>query len=328
MIDYFTDRRHRVSIDGISSDWKYESSGVPQGSIIGPILFLIYINDIGSELSPDTLLPPYADDAKYSRIIRSQLDRDILQQDLSTLYQWSETWGMKFNTKKCKHLCITNKRNRLETSCNLGTERIPLSTEEKDLGVLVSHNLSWHNHIMAKVNIANKVLRLIKRTCGNYTQPHVLLKLYIHLVRTHIKFVCQVWSPHQQFLIDAIERVQRRTTKLIIKDRPYGERLQELNLLSLASRRLFMDLVFVFKCMMGLYDLDLSYYLVTADSSKYNLRHANYQFKIRCLKFSYFFKVAKSWNSLPLHLRKIESLNEFKDRLKFFLHLKDISTFS
>ena len=83
-----------------------------------------------------------------------------------------------------------------------------------------------------------------------------------------------------------------------------------------------MDLVFLFKCMMGLHDLDLSHYLVTADSSKYNLRHANYQFKI------YFFRVAKWWNSLPLHLRKIESLNEFKDHLKSFLHLKDISTFS
>lgn len=112
MGDYYTDRRHRVSIDGISSDWKYVSSGVPQGSIIGPILFLIYINDIGSEPSPDTLLPLYSDDTKCSRVIRGQLDRDILQQDLSTsLHQWSETLGMKFNTKKSKHLCITNKRN-------------------------------------------------------------------------------------------------------------------------------------------------------------------------------------------------------------------------
>ena len=215
--DYLTDRRHRPSIDGISSDCKYVSSGVPQGSIIGPILFLLYINDIGSELSPETLLPLYADDAKCSRVIQGHLDRGILQQHLSTLHQWSETWGMKFNTKKCKHLCITNKRNRLETSYSLGTERIPLSTEENDLGVLISHNLSWHNHIMAKVNIANKVLRLIKRTCGTRTQPHVLLKLYIHLVRPHIEFACQVWSPHQQFLIDTIERVQRKATKLINK---------------------------------------------------------------------------------------------------------------
>ena len=73
------------------------------------------------------------------------------------------------NTKKCKHLYITNKRKRLETSYSLGTERIPLSSEEKDLGVLISHNLSWHNHIMAKVNTANKVLSLIKRTCGTYS---------------------------------------------------------------------------------------------------------------------------------------------------------------
>ena len=87
--------------------------------------------------------------------------------------------------------------------------------------------------------------------------------------------------------------------------------------------------------LIGLYDLDLSYSLVSTDSStcKYNLRHTIYQFKIRyartnVLKFSYFFRIVKSWNSLPLHLRKTESLDDFKDCLKSFLHMKDISTFS
>ena len=87
--------------------------------------------------------------------------------------------------------------------------------------------------------------------------------------------------------------------------------------------------------LMGLYDLDLSYSLVSTDSStcKYNLRHTIYQFKIRyartnVLKFSYFFRIVKSWNSLPLHLRKTDSLDDFKDCLKSFLHMKDISTFS
>ena len=87
--------------------------------------------------------------------------------------------------------------------------------------------------------------------------------------------------------------------------------------------------------LMGLYDLDLSYSLVSTDSStcKYNLRHTIYQFKIRyartnVLKFSYFFRIVKSWNSLPLHLRKTDSLDDFKDCLKSFLHMKDLSTFS
>ena len=145
-----------------------------------------------------------------------------------------------------------------------------MSKEEKDLGVSISQPvLAYPHHGHSKHR--KKVLLLIKRTCGTCNQPHVLLKLYIHLVRPHVEFACQVWSPRQQFLIDTIDRVQRRVTKRIIKDGPYGERLQDLNLLSLASRRLFVDLVFLFKCMLGLYDLDLSYYLVTADSSKYNL---------------------------------------------------------
>ena len=201
--------------------------------------------------------------------------------------QRSENWDMKFNTKKSKRLCITNKRNRLVTSYSLGTQRIPLSTEEKDLGVLISHNLSWHKNIMAKVNTANKVLPLIKRACGTCTQPQALLKLYIHLVRPHIEFAWQVWSRYQQFLIDTIERVQRRATKLIIKDRPYGEKLQELNLLSLALRRLFMDLGFLFKCMMDLYDLDLSNYLVTANENS-KLPVQNKTCRNQCFKFFIF----------------------------------------
>ena len=84
-----------------------------------------------------------------------------------------------------------------------------------------------------------------------------------------------------------------------------------------------MDLVFLFKCTMGLYDLDLSYYLVSADNSNYNLTHSYHQFKITYARTN-----GKSWNPLPLHLRKTQSLNAFKDHLKSLLHLKDISTFS
>ncbi len=326
--DYVTDRRHRVVIDGAYSDWKYVHSGVPQGSIIGPIMFLIYINDIGSGLSPDTSLPLYADDAKCSRVIENAGDCCILQEDINFISRWSEIWDMDFNLKKCKSLSITKKRNPITTVYKLGVEDITISKEEKDLGLLLNHKLSWHDHVLNKINTANKVLRLIKRTCGKQTHPKVILKLYIHLVRPHLEYASEVWSPHQIYLKDMIESVQRRATKLVIKNKSYDERLQDLKLLSLSSRRIFKDLMFLFKCLLGHYDLDLTKYMEPADNSTYNLRHSECSFKIKyartnALKFSYFFRVVKSWNALPLPLRKSNTIREFRLGLESYLLTTD-----
>ena len=108
--DYLTNRRHRTLIEGIASDWKPVTSGVPQGSIIGPILFLVYVNDIAENLSTGTSLPLYADDAKCARVINDLNDCYTLQNDLSALHDWSKLWEMNFNSQKCKQLCITRKK--------------------------------------------------------------------------------------------------------------------------------------------------------------------------------------------------------------------------
>ena len=259
--DYLTNRRHRVIIDGMSSQWKHVTSRVPQGSLIGPILFLVYINDINLELSPDTILPLYADDAKCCRVISSQMVCEISKDDLRSITNWSEIWDMKFNIGKCKYFCITIKRNPIINTHHLGSNQISLCKEEKDLGIIITHNLAWRDHILTKVNIANGILCLIRRTCGSRPNPKIFLKLFIHLVRPHLEFTCEVWPLHQAYLVDIIEGVQRRPTRVIFKNKPYEERLKLLKLLSLAPRRKYFDLIFLFKCKQGLCDIDLSDYL-------------------------------------------------------------------
>ena len=119
---------------------------------------------------------------------------------------------MNFNPIKCKHLRITKKRNPVCATYHLGTDVLTLSKKEKDLGIIMSHNLSWRDHIMLKVNIASRMLGIIKRTCGRRPTSDVFLKLYIHLVRPHLKYACEVWSPHQAYLVDILEGVQRRAS--------------------------------------------------------------------------------------------------------------------
>ena len=170
--------------------------------------------------------------------------------------------------------------------------------EEKDLGIIMSHNLSWRDHIMLKVNIANRMLGIIKRTCGRRPTSDVFLKLYIHLVRPHLEYACEVWSPHQAYLVDILEGVQRRATKVIIKHKPYGERLKDLKLLSLVSRRKYFDLIFLFKCRQGLCEIDLSNNLEPAGNASYKLRNTELCYKMKyartnVLKFSYFHRIVK-----------------------------------
>ena len=152
---------------------------------------------------------------------------------------------------------------------------------------------------MTKVNTANKVLRLNKRTCGTCTQPHVLLKLYIHLVRPHVEFASQVWSPHR--FLGLNEALYGLSFPFEIHDGP----------------------IMIWICHIILCLLTVTHVNITSDILITSLK-----LDMRELKFSYFFRIVKSWNSLPLHLRKTESLDDFKDCLKSFLHMKDISTFS
>ena len=121
-------------------------------------IFLIYINDISSDLSLDTLIPQYADNAKLCQAISTHIDCDILNSDLRSVHSWSDTWDMSFNLGyefKCKHLRITKKKNPVSATYQLGHNELSLSKEEKDLGVVITHNLSWHEHIMSKVSTAN-----------------------------------------------------------------------------------------------------------------------------------------------------------------------------
>ena len=117
---YLTNRRHRTVIDECVSDWSFVPSGVPQGSIIGPLLFLIFINDITDNISVDTQIILYADDAKCSRELLNDDDHATLQSDLYLINDWSELWGMSFNVVKCEHLSITRKINPDESSYILG----------------------------------------------------------------------------------------------------------------------------------------------------------------------------------------------------------------
>ena len=167
---YLQGREQRVVINGISSATLPVHSGVPQGSILGPLLFVIFINDMHSVISPGTDIALYADDTKIWREILFDQDQYILQKDIDSLYQWSVVNKMNFHPGKCKVLAVTNKRLTYELPFyeyfyNLNGVILDYVDTEKDLGVIINGKLNWNTQCMALTRKANQRLGFVRRTC-------------------------------------------------------------------------------------------------------------------------------------------------------------------
>ena len=161
--NFLTNRRQRVSVNGCFSTWGSVTSGIPQGSVLGPLLFIIYINDLPNYTKSPAYL--FADDTKLYRKIANKQDETILQKDLDALQTWSDKWLLNFHPDKCKVLTVG--KRTLQTSYKLksrGTiHELDLVHDMKDLGVTVDENLSFETHIQDKVNKANRTTGMIRR---------------------------------------------------------------------------------------------------------------------------------------------------------------------
>ena len=211
--DYLNGRTQRVVVDGVASTWSPVTSGVPQGSTHGPLLFVIFINDF-----PDVVQNGrYADDTKLHNTITSTDDCKCLQQSLTNLNCSSVQNNIRFNASKCKVPTITRKKISVTYDYNLGTESLTRVDSEKDLGVITSSGLSWELQINCVISKANKMLRVLKRTCTQLTDMKARRTLYLTHVKSQLRYATEVCSPVKNIqLSKRVERVQRRATRWII----------------------------------------------------------------------------------------------------------------
>ena len=209
---WLTHRRLRVIVDGEISNWKSVLSGLPQGSELGPILFLIYIykNDLEDDISSKVL--KFVDDTKVFRKVTNDTDKQSLQDDLDKLVKWSEKWQMLFNFGKCK--CIHIGHGNMDEEYKMGDAVLVRTTQEKDLGVTFSANMKVSEQCEIAASKGNQILGLIRRTIM-YKEKQLIVPLYKAIVRPHLEYCIQAWTPYHKKDIDKLERIQRRATKMI-----------------------------------------------------------------------------------------------------------------
>ena len=284
-------------------------SGVPQGSVLGPLLFLIYVNDLPS-FTPnvDTFL--FADDTKLLMSVETLQSQLLLQSSLDNVSHWCDLWNLALNYNKCTKLTISLNQTHsasVDDSFTYHIQSTPVqpTTVQRDLGIILTSNLSWNEHYNAISSKAYHSLNLIRRTISVNTTVSTKKLLYYTLVRSHLTYCSQLWRPHHIQDIVRLERIQRKATKYILSSSnlSYKQRLTTLQMLPLMYWLELQDIIFFVKCIKEPPDNFSINEFVTFASGK--TRSASFGKLIHNLssysttRHFYFNRIARLWNSLP-----------------------------
>ena len=275
---YLRGRKQRVTLDGSYSKFAHVDSGVPQGSIIGPLLFVLFINDIVEVLSDGTNILMYADDTKIWRVIHSQNDQMILQEDINKLYDWSVANKIKFHPHKCKVVTVSLLINSLHYNYSMNGTDLEFSQSEKDLGITITKNFKWNSHHRTILSKAGQKLGLMKRTCG-FTKNKLFRKiLFLTVIRSQFEHASPVWRPTTSTQMNKFEALQKRCVKWVMNEdysyyskSEYLSKLESLDILPMYLKFRMNDIIFFHKIVYGSSVISLPSYIISARSTDSHL---------------------------------------------------------
>ena len=333
---FLSDRSQTVVVDGHKSRPTIVISGVPQGTVLGPILFLIYINDLetATEVSSAN---SFADDTRLSHKIETVEDTTLLQSDLNHVIEWSSCNNMELHEKKFEYLSYRLPAN-IKISDNLPflssvtSYSTPSGVEierkhlVRDLGIHLSDDFTWTPHINKMVGSARNMAAWALGVFRDRSKP-VMLQLYKSLIRSKLEYCCPLWNPWLVKDIQSIEDVQRHFTKRIsgMSNMTYWDRLASLQLYSLQRRRERYILIHTWKVIQGIVpnDLNMTFFQHPRHGIRTKVPALNKEATSKAKTYydnSFHVKAAKLWNILPPYVKDHKSLDAFKTALSAFLN--------
>lgn len=259
-MNYLSNRELTVCIKGQLSYTFKATSGVPQGSHLGPILFNIFINDVTNVFTRVFILM-FADDMKIYRIIDNINDCLFLQENLISFSDWCILNKLTLNVKKCQVMRFYRKNNPLNFTYSLNNQALVPVPEIKDLGIIFDTKLSFIPHINNITTKAMQMLGFILRTSKDFTNLKTLKILYSSIVRSHLEFNSTIWNPFYNIREKSIERIQHKFLRNInyrlgipIENISYMSLLKIMDLATLKERRICTDLIFLYKIVNNMFD--------------------------------------------------------------------------
>jgi len=324
---FLSDRRQRVVLGKAYSEWLPVTSGVPQGSVLGPLLFNIYVDDIDAVLQSGVKVKKFADDTKiyvtYKPEFASQAATK-LQESLNAVSSWCTKWLMELNVKKTTTMYF-GKQN-LHAEYTLNNQQLKQTTNTRDLGIIVSESGRVSEHCKSVSMRARRLTGVMLRTFQSRKQS-VILPILKSIIRPVVEYASPVWCPGLQKDIKEIESVQRRVTKCIhgLKEQPYAERLQSLGLPSLQARRTYFDLLECYKITHGLVRSECKELLLFSENSTRGyhtmLHSATRPPKLNVRKHFFTERVLNLWNNLPREITQLSTYHQFKVALRIHLNV-------
>lgn len=311
IMNFLSNRSFSVKVRDATSELAYPSSGVPQGTVLGPLLFIIYVNDLPVGLNSSCFM--FADDVKLLSTVPGSSQ---MQSDLNKVAQWSEDWDLPLNSAKCSILTNSSQEDEPLT---LGDNSIAKAEEVRDLGIKVNNSFKPSAQCIAAANKARRALFVLRGAVSS-REANVWLPLYCAYVRPHLEYCVQAWSPYLKKDVEILEGVQRMATRWVkgLNDIPYEERLKRLNLFSLERRRLRGDLIEVYKLTREASVESNGPFLEKRDSRQVRghsqmLKKVHFRLDVRKYFFSQ--RVVNQWNALPQDVVSASTLECFKTKL-------------
>jgi hypothetical protein len=259
MKSYLSDRKMRVILNGCFSREFTATSGVPQGSHLGPLFFIIYLNDI-ADIFKSSKFIAYADDLKIWKVVNDEKDSVALQEDINRLYLYCNQNDLFLNTSKCKIVSYTRKWSPLITDYSINGQILECVESIDDLGVTFDNELKFNTHIEKISKKAYKMLGFLIRACKDFKNMKTHVLLYESLVKSQLNYCTVAWNPRYIKYVDHIEDIQRRFLKYmslkfnIHPESTYDERCSSFGLKSLKTIRNENDLLFLYKSLNSLVD--------------------------------------------------------------------------